>query len=302
MAFIHRATPGGFADRDQRGLAIGCVVRADRFGASDAGRSADSRRMPRSRSSNMAAWRPHPRFGEVWVPGGSAAGLAALPSTDDWVYTDEWGWYWVSDDVEADWGWVVLPLWPLGVRTGIRLVLGARRRMGDRHGSIGATAIEYVGWAPLPIPMSLIETYELQPAYWVFVPTRYIAAHPLALVQSCRRIAALSFYSETRIVNRTVPVHGARTGGQSRHLASIRRARERRAGRQAYRVRPRVLRFDAGVAGAVQVRREDLRDARGGGVDRRGPADLPTRAPGTTRRTWRPRPPRRNFRRARQAR
>ena len=24
-----------------------------------------------------------------------------------WVYTDEWGWYWVSDDVEADWGWVV---------------------------------------------------------------------------------------------------------------------------------------------------------------------------------------------------
>ncbi|HEX9072275.1 MAG TPA: DUF6600 domain-containing protein, partial [Pseudolabrys sp.] len=52
------------------------------------------------------SWRPHPRFGEVWVP-------RAVPPDwrpyqyGHWVYTDEWGWYWVSDDVEADWGWVI---------------------------------------------------------------------------------------------------------------------------------------------------------------------------------------------------
>ena len=23
-----------------------------------------------------------------------------------WVYTDDWGWYWVSEQREAEWGWV----------------------------------------------------------------------------------------------------------------------------------------------------------------------------------------------------
>ena len=50
-------------------------------------------------------WRPHPRFGEIWVP-------ARVPPDwrpyqyGHWVYTDDWGWYWVSDEQEADWGWV----------------------------------------------------------------------------------------------------------------------------------------------------------------------------------------------------
>ncbi|MGC1791769.1 MAG: DUF6600 domain-containing protein, partial [Pseudolabrys sp.] len=51
-------------------------------------------------------WRPHPRFGDVWVPAGIPPDWRPY-QYGHWVYTDEWGWYWVSDDVEANWGWVV---------------------------------------------------------------------------------------------------------------------------------------------------------------------------------------------------
>jgi hypothetical protein len=52
------------------------------------------------------SWRPHPRFGEVWVPHGVPPDWRPY-EYGKWVYTDECGWYWVSDDVEANWGWVV---------------------------------------------------------------------------------------------------------------------------------------------------------------------------------------------------
>src|SRR5262249_50791417 len=48
-------------------------------------------------------WRPHPRFGQVWVPREVPPDWRPY-QYGHWVYTDEWGWYWVSDDVEADWG------------------------------------------------------------------------------------------------------------------------------------------------------------------------------------------------------
>ena len=36
---------------------------------------------------------------------GASRGATRLASIEygQWVYTDEWGWYWVSDDVEANW-------------------------------------------------------------------------------------------------------------------------------------------------------------------------------------------------------
>ena len=52
------------------------------------------------------SWRPHPRFGEIWAPHGVPPEWRPY-EYGQWVYTDEWGWYWVSDDVEANWGWVV---------------------------------------------------------------------------------------------------------------------------------------------------------------------------------------------------
>jgi hypothetical protein len=205
------------------------------------------------------SWRPHPRFGEVWVP-------AAVPPDwrpyqyGHWVYTDEWGWYWVSDDVEADWGWVVYHYgrWAFEEGVGWFWVPGdewapawVNWRFGD----------EYAGWAPLP-PDELIETYEVQPAYWVFVPTRFIAAPRLRTyyVPTYRRSVILR---ETRIVNRTIPLHGRLAVNPGISPAFV--ARVNGAPVATYRVRPRVFASTQGVAGAVQVRREDLRDVRGRG-------------------------------------
>ena len=70
----------------------------------------------------------------------------------------------------------------------------------------------------------------------------------------------------TRVVNRTVPVHGARLAvnpGVSPAFV----ARVSGAPVATYRVRPRVFAATQGVSGAVQVRREELR-----GPGPRGPA------------------------------
>ena len=203
-------------------------------------------------------WRPHPRFGEVWVPG-------AVPPDwrpyqfGHWVYTDEWGWYWVSDDVEADWGWVVYHYgrWAFERGFGWFWVPGddwAPAWVDWRYGD------EYVGWAPMP-PDGLVETYEVDPTYWVFVPNRFITAPRLRtyIVPPYRRTVILR---ETRIVNRTVPVHGRLAVNPGISPAFV--ARMSGAPVATYRVRPRVFASTQGVAGAVQVRREDLRGARGG--------------------------------------
>ena len=112
-----------------------------------------------------------------------------------------------SDDVEANWGWVVYHYgrWAFEPGIGWFWVPGeewAPAWVNWRYGD------EYVGWAPLP-PDELIETYEVQPAYWVFVPGRYMAAPRLRtyIVPVYRRTVILR---TTRVVNRTVPVHGAR--------------------------------------------------------------------------------------------
>jgi Family of unknown function (DUF6600) len=202
------------------------------------------------------SWRPHPRFGEVWVP-------AAVPPDwrpyqyGHWVYTDEWGWYWVSDDVEADWGWVVYHYGRWAFEPGF----GWYWVPGDEWGPAWVNwryGDQYAGWAPLP-PDELIETYELQPAYWVFVPTRYIAA-PRWRSYSVPPYRRSVILRETRIVNRTVPVHGRLAVNPGISPAFV--ARVSGAPVATYRVRPRVFASTQGVAGAVPIRREDLRDAR----------------------------------------
>jgi hypothetical protein len=203
------------------------------------------------------AWRPHPRFGEVWVP-------AAVPPDwrpyqyGHWVYTDEWGWYWVSDDAEADWGWVVYHYgrWAFERGLGWFWVPGdewAPAWVNWRYGD------EYAGWAPLP-PDELIETYEAEPAYWVFVPTRFVGAPRLRtyIVPPFRRSAILR---GTHVVNRTVPVHGRLAVNPGISPAFV--ARVNGAPVATYRVHPRVFAATQGVSGAVQVRREDLRGRNG---------------------------------------
>ncbi len=202
------------------------------------------------------SWRPHPRFGDVWVPNGVPSDWRPY-EYGHWVYTDEWGWYWVSDAVEADWGWVVFHYgrWAFERGLGWFWVPGdewAPAWVNWRYGD------DYSGWAPLP-PDELIEAYEAQPVYWVFVPTRFIAAPRLQnyFVPVYRRSVILR---NTQIVNRTLPVHGRLAVNPGISPAFV--ARVSGAPVATYRVRPRVFASTQGVAGAVQVRPEELRGAR----------------------------------------
>ena len=205
-------------------------------------------------------WRPHPRFGEVWVPAGIPPDWRPY-EYGHWVYTDDWGWYWVSDDVEANWGWVVYHYgrWAFEGGFGWFWVPGdewAPAWVNWRYGD------EYVGWAPLP-PDELVGVYEAEPTYWVFVPGRYLAAPRVRTyaVPVYRRSVILR---TTNIVNRTVVVHGARLAVNP-GISPAFVARVSGAPVATYRVRPRVFASTQGVSGAVQVRRDELRGPKPGG-------------------------------------
>ena len=205
-------------------------------------------------------WRRDPRFGDVWVPTGLSPDWRPYEN-GHWVYTDEWGWYWVSDDQEEDWGWVTYHYgrWAFDRDLGWFWVPGdewAPAWVDWRYGE------DYVGWAPLP-PDDLIDTYEVEPAYWVFVPGRYMTAPRLRsyYVPRERRVFILR---NTRIINRTLAVRGARLAVNPGISPAFVAAATRTA-LPTYRVRPRVLGSTQGVSGAVRVRPEDLRARRQGG-------------------------------------
>jgi Family of unknown function (DUF6600) len=257
MAFIHRIRRAAFAVLAGAAIAIGALSAPVMFGALTPA-AAQISEDAQIALEQYGSWRPHPRFGEVWVPG-------AVPPDwrpyqyGRWVYTDEWGWYWVSDDVEADWGWVVYHYGRWAFERGF----GWFWVPGDEWGPAWVNwryGDEYVGWAPLP-PDELIGAYEVEPAYWVFVPGRYMTAPRLRTyyVPIHRRSVILR---TTYVVNRTVPVHGRLAVNPGISPAFV--ARVTRAPVATYQVRPRVFASTQGVAGAVQIRREDLRGTRAG--------------------------------------
>lgn len=92
-------------------------------------------------------WIHHPVWGDVWRPRPSLVGPDFEPYTNGyWEYTDDYGWYWVSndpfDDVVYHYGrWVYDPrlhwLWIPGYTWSPAWVLW---REGD----------DYTGWMPLP--------------------------------------------------------------------------------------------------------------------------------------------------------
>ncbi len=147
-----------------------------------------------------------------------------------------------------------LSLRTLGIRTRNWLVLitsdeWAPAWLNWRYGD------DYVGWAPLP-PDELVESYEVQPAFWMFVPGCYMAPPRVRtyIVPLYRRTVLLR---ATRVVNRTRPVQGARLAVNPGISPSF-VTRVSGAPIATYRVRPRVFAATQGVTGAVQVRREEL--------------------------------------------
>jgi hypothetical protein len=203
------------------------------------------------------SWQPHPRFGEVWVPYDLPPGWRPY-TYGRWVYTEDWGWYWVSDEEEADWGWVTFHYgrWAHDRRLGWFWVPGDEWgpawvdwRRGD----------DYVGWAPLP-PDEIIYEYDNDPTYWIFLPPRYLA-EPRVRIYFLPPQRTVVVFRRTVIVNRTVRLeHRDRRGrfAVNPGIAPGIVAAASRRPVQTFHVQPRVLASTQGVAGAVQVRPQDL--------------------------------------------
>jgi hypothetical protein len=122
-------------------------------------------------------WVWHPRFGYVWIPANVSENWRPY-TVGHWVYTDEYGWYWQSEEpfawavyhygrwgYDRDYGWFWVPgdTWsPAWVRW----------RYSD----------QYVGWAPVG-PADGGYAYGAAVSYeppvaeaWVFVEPRYVAS------------------------------------------------------------------------------------------------------------------------------
>jgi len=203
------------------------------------------------------SWQLHPRFGEVWAPYDLPPGWRPY-TYGRWVYTEEWGWYWVSDEEEADWGWVTFHYgrWARDRRLGWFWVPGDEWgpawvdwRRGD----------DYVGWAPLP-PDEVIYEYDNDPTYWIFLPPRYLVA-PRVRTYFLPPQRNVVVFQRTVIVNRTIRLehrdHRGRFAVNPGIAPGIVAAAARRPV-QTFHVQPRVLASTQGVAGAVQVRPQDL--------------------------------------------
>src|SRR6266849_4849858 len=120
-------------------------------------------------------WQRHARWGEVWIT--ADRGRDWRPYTvGRWVYTEDWGWYWVEDQEEANWGWVTFHYGRWIFDRGLGWAWVPSNEWGPgfvqwRHGK------ERVGWAPLP-PEEIIVEYREQPEVWIFVRIRDFVAAP----------------------------------------------------------------------------------------------------------------------------
>jgi len=205
------------------------------------------------------SWIAHRRWGDVWIPASAPAGWQPL-TNGRWVFTDEWGWYWVSDD---PWGWITdhYGRWAFDDSVGWLWIPGdewapawVQWRQGTPQGA------QYVGWAPLP-PDDIVEEYVDYPAAWVFVPARYLTAPRIRtyIVPLARRDV---FLRDTYIVNRTVRLHerdrgpriAVNPGIPAPYIAGALRRPIR-----AVEVRPVVLRGTVGVRGAAEIRADEVR-------------------------------------------
>ena len=127
-------------------------------------------------------WFQHPRWGWAWFPLNAGADWRPY-SRGNWVWTDEYGWYWVSNEpfgwatyhygrwaYDEQYGWIWIP----GGTWGPAWVAF---RYGD----------DDIGWAPLP-PETIDASYGWDPVYtdlaasyyvprWLFVPRRHFLSH-----------------------------------------------------------------------------------------------------------------------------
>jgi uncharacterized protein DUF6600 len=197
-------------------------------------------------------WVQHPRWGEVWIPEQVPPDWQPY-RLGHWVYTEEWGWYW---DSEEDFGWITYHYGRWVFDRGLGWIWIPGRDWGPafvdwRQGD------DFVGWAPLPPDEYLDEDYE-SPDIYLFVRAGDLLA-PRAYAVFLPPQERFAYYNRSFLVNRSV-----RLGGGA-HIAvnpGVPPAFIARASGRPFRpvsIAPIVLAGTAGVAGAV-ILRENFRD------------------------------------------
>jgi hypothetical protein len=200
----------------------------------------------RSALAPHGRWSKHRRWGEVWIPARRDRDWRPY-TVGHWAYTDEWGWYWASDedfgyvtyhygrwvrDPEFGWVWIPGNEWaPAWVQW----------RRGDR----------YAGWAPLP-PREVYYEYDNDPDYWVFVSFNNFNARNILRVMVPRQERVV-YIRETVVVNRTIIVSGgsqiAVNPGIEPQIVAARVGSPIRVAN----VQPVVLAGTVGVKGSVEI-------------------------------------------------
>jgi hypothetical protein len=200
------------------------------------------------------SWERSACWGDVWVPDNRPRGWRPY-TVGRWVYTDDWGWYWASDQGEDAWGWIVYHYgrWAFDPDLGWVWVPGEEWGPGFVQWRRGA---EYIGWAPLPPDEQVEYDYRDQPDVWVFVRAHDFTAPRIETVVLPERDST-RFVRETEVVNRTVELRDRRFAVNPGIPAEIVAAA---VGRPipSFEVRPRVLAGTSRIAGATQVRADQL--------------------------------------------
>lgn len=191
-------------------------------------------------------WVEHPRYGYVWLPRTIAPDWQPY-TVGSWVYTDDHGWYWDSNEpfawavyhygrwgFEADYGWYWVPgdTWaPAWVQW----------RYGD----------EYVGWAPEGPAETAGYAYGGPARYvppppqeaWTFVQPRYLT-EPAVRTYAVPRVNISIVFSRTTFVSRPRYRNGYlyNYGMPRDHWQRVthRHLEPRRVYRGRYRTRPAV--------------------------------------------------------------
>ncbi len=216
-------------------------------------------------------WTTHERWGEVWVPANVGQDWEPY-KIGHWVYTEEWGWYWVSDESfglvvyhygrwirDRDrWVWIPGQEWGPGWvswRRGGSSGPTASDRSG-RPARSGTSAALYVGWSPMP-PDDVVVEYWERPEVWIFVRAKDFTAPNVARVVLPPRERVVVI-KETVVENRTVVIrergYAVNPGIPATFVAAA-------VGRpiRAVEVRPAVLAGTVQISGARVVRPDELR-------------------------------------------
>ena len=199
-------------------------------------------------------WERHSRWGDVWVPENRPRNWRPY-TVGRWAYTEDWGWYWASDEEEDAWGWIVYHYgrWVLDADLGWVWVPGeewgpawVEWRRGNQD----------VGWAPLPPDERIEVEVRERPEAWVFVRIHDFTAPRISTIILPER-EYTSVIHETVVENRTVELRQQRFAVNPGIAPTIVAAAVGHPLR-SFEVRPRVLAGTARIPGAMEVRANEI--------------------------------------------